>query len=355
MRPPARLLGLTLLTALVTALQSPSLSEEVNEHRAPQTLYAQTTEPARALLETEGALVEGGETLRDGSLFNQYFFEGRAGQTIGITLESIEFDTFLILRDANGNEIARNDDIDGNAGNFHSFISITLPEDGTYEIWANGLDNTSRGKYRLIVVESAAVASQPSLSPAALAQVEANQRLNQCFQQLTNNQFNESIQSCEQALAIYQEIGNSFREGRTLGNLGIAYANLEDYQRAIEFHTQYLAIAREVQAVDEEIRALGNLGDAYLGNAYNGLRNYQQAIDIYQQQIAVIQSLADITDQHQAALIEIYRKLANIYDDNRDLPAIIQASEAGLAIAEETGDLNSQAFFFYFSLKTMVF
>lgn len=344
MRHPAKLFGLTVLTALIMNVpQVPSFSVEFWEFRQPQAAYAQTAESALVLLETEGVLAEGGEALTDGSLFNSFFFEGRSGQTIGITLESIEFDTFLFLIDANGNEIARNDDIDTNAGNYHSFISITLPEDGTYEIWANGLDNTARGKYRLMVVESEEEITLPLLSPTAIAQVEANQHLNQCFQQIADNQFREAIQSCEQAVIIYQEIGDYFRVGRALGNLGVAYFDLEEYQRAIEFHEQHLAVARKIQVLDEEIRSLGNLGDAYIG-----LQDYQLAIDTYKQQIAAIQSLPDGTDKYQANLIEIYRKLTNIYDDNRDLPAIIQASEAGLAIAGETDDIASQAFFLLF-------
>jgi tetratricopeptide (TPR) repeat protein len=65
-------------------------------------------------------------------------------------------------------------------------------------------------------------------------------------------------------LAIAREIKDRQSEGKALGNLGLAYLNLGDYTKAIEYQQQWLAIAREIKDRQSEGAALGNLGLAYL-------------------------------------------------------------------------------------------
>ncbi len=50
----------------------------------------------------------------------------------------------------------------------------------------------------------------------------------------------------EQALAISREIGDRRGEGDHLGNLGLAYADLGETRKAIDYHEQALAISREI-------------------------------------------------------------------------------------------------------------
>jgi tetratricopeptide (TPR) repeat protein len=47
-------------------------------------------------------------------------------------------------------------------------------------------------------------------------------------------------------LAIARETGYRQSESARLGNLGLCYYNLGEYQRAIDLCTQALAIAREI-------------------------------------------------------------------------------------------------------------
>lgn len=70
-----------------------------------------------------------------------YVFEGEAGQEITATLVSDAFDCYLVLVDADGNELDVDDD---SAGSLDSQITgFSLPADGTY-----GLIATSFGGYR---------------------------------------------------------------------------------------------------------------------------------------------------------------------------------------------------------------
>lgn len=95
-----------------------------------------------------GELQRGDRVLEsDGSLYDICEFEGRAGQSISITLESSDFDTFLAVLDPQGNILASNDDRGENDTN--SALTITLPADGTYQLMVNAYDDQGSGRYTL--------------------------------------------------------------------------------------------------------------------------------------------------------------------------------------------------------------
>ncbi len=97
-----------------------------------------------------GSLEEGDRIIADdGSLYDFYPLEGKAGDSWTIYLESDEFDTFVALVDANGNTIKENDDI--SQENSNSQIQVTLAEDGVYNIIVNTYDEAGKGNYLLKV------------------------------------------------------------------------------------------------------------------------------------------------------------------------------------------------------------
>jgi tetratricopeptide (TPR) repeat protein len=79
---------------------------------------------------------------------HSYTFEGTAGQSVTITLESDEFDPMVSLFDAAGNEIGFNDDF---GGSLNSMLIMTLPEDGVYTVVARSFSSNSGGDYELVV------------------------------------------------------------------------------------------------------------------------------------------------------------------------------------------------------------
>jgi S1-C subfamily serine protease len=102
------------------------------------------------ILNEQGRLGPGSSILpEDGSFYQEHTFYGTAGQRVTITMESNEFDTYLILLGPNGELIDQNDDAGPNTLN--SRIVTTLPRTGTYRILANSFDNTGRGRYTLTV------------------------------------------------------------------------------------------------------------------------------------------------------------------------------------------------------------
>lgn len=101
------------------------------------------------LLRRWGTLEPGDAIAGDDTYYDEYTFSGEAGQQVTITLESQEFDTYLLLGDSNGNLIDSNDDI--SASNTNSRITATLPSTGIYQIIVNSYSPSDQGDYVLIV------------------------------------------------------------------------------------------------------------------------------------------------------------------------------------------------------------
>ena len=92
----------------------------------------------------------------------------------------------------------------------------------------------------------------------------------------------KAIEYYEQQLVIAHEIGDRKGDGNALGNLGNAYADLGDVRKAIDYYEQALEIDREIVDRRGEGTDLGNLGVAYknLGDAKKSIEYYEQALEI---------------------------------------------------------------------------
>jgi hypothetical protein len=76
----------------------------------------------------------------------QYSFTSKAGETVIISLNSDAFDPLVILYDASGNEVGRDDD---SGGFLNSRLAFTAPSDGTYTITVTDLGSPGTGAYTL--------------------------------------------------------------------------------------------------------------------------------------------------------------------------------------------------------------
>lgn len=109
--------------------------------------------PSGVILQEQGVLSPGGPTLSDNSLYREHVFRATQGQTVTITMESTEFDTYLILVNEQGEPLEQNDDRcqQQTPECRNSEIRITLPQTGTYRAIANAYDASGRGRYTLTV------------------------------------------------------------------------------------------------------------------------------------------------------------------------------------------------------------
>jgi len=163
---------------------------------------------------------------------------------------------------------------------------------------------------------------------------EADRLHQQGIEQYQTSEFQAAIQSWQQALAIYQEIGDRQGEANSLGNLGNAYDSLGESQKAIDFHLLSLPILQQISDHRGEAYSLGNLG-----NAYDSLGNHQKAIDFHQQSLLISQQIGD-------RLGEVYslNNLGSIYQDLGNYQKAIDFHQQSLLINREIGNRQGEVY-----------
>jgi tetratricopeptide (TPR) repeat protein len=152
-------------------------------------------------------------------------------------------------------------------------LSVTYPDAGVYVL---SLRQDTRERIRWLEI---ALAASRRLQDR---QGEGNALNNVGNAYADLGETNRAIQFYEQALLIVREIGDPRREGAVLSNLGLAYANVGQVRRAIQFYEQGLPILRDIGDRRDEGAVLGNLGNAYvdLGETRHATQFYEQALFI---------------------------------------------------------------------------
>jgi hypothetical protein len=110
-----------------------------------------TPHPIEPNAEVTGHLNDEDPAGDDGSFFDYWTYQGKAGDRLRITMSSEAFDTFVSIGTLDGtsyNELGGNDD--GTDGT-NSLLEFTLPNDGIYVIRAKALSGENEGEYKLKV------------------------------------------------------------------------------------------------------------------------------------------------------------------------------------------------------------
>jgi len=141
-----------------------------------------------------------------------------------------------------------------------------------------------------------------------------------------------AIQFYEQALLIDRELDDREGEAADLGNLGVAYWSLGETDRAIQLYEQYLTIAREIGYRRGEGIALCNLG-----NAYAELRETQRAIQFYEQYLTIAREIGDRRGEGT-----VLSNLGTVYAHMGETQPAIQFYKQALLIAREIGDRRGE-------------
>jgi tetratricopeptide (TPR) repeat protein len=134
------------------------------------------------------------------------------------------------------------------------------------------------------------------------------------------------------ALAASRQIGDRRSEGRALGNLGLAYADLGEFRLAIELYEQRLDIAREISDRRGESATLSNLG-----NSYVNLGKVRRAIEFHKQALAISREIGDRRGEGNDL-----NNLGLAYANLAEVRRAIEFYEQALAIAREIGARRSE-------------
>ena len=109
--------------------------------------------PIRVGQTVTGRLLQTDQKFSDGSRYKMYAFVGNKGDTVAVDLTSDDFDANLLIADAAGNSLARNDD---SGEKCNARLTFTPPATGNYRIYANSSAAAELGEYHLTLARGRA-------------------------------------------------------------------------------------------------------------------------------------------------------------------------------------------------------
>ena len=128
-----RVASLSLAAALLALLSASSISAQA---------------PIRVGQTLSGRLSRTDQKFSDGSFYKKYGFIGSKGDSVTVELVSDDFDANLLIADASGNTLARNDD---GGGACNARVVFGPRETGNYLIFVNSSAQAELGAYRVSV------------------------------------------------------------------------------------------------------------------------------------------------------------------------------------------------------------
>jgi hypothetical protein len=114
--------------------------------------------PIRVGQPVTGRLTQTDQKFSDGSRYKMYAFVGNKGEAVTVDLSSDDFDANLLIADASGNSLARNDD---GGGQCNARVTFVPAATGNYRVYANSSAQAELGEYRLVLS-----AGRPAAPPA---------------------------------------------------------------------------------------------------------------------------------------------------------------------------------------------
>lgn len=116
--------------------------------------------PIRVGQTLNGRLTQTDPKFSDGSRYKMYAFVGNKGDTVAVDLTSDDFDANLLITDASGNSLARNDD-GGDACNAR--LTFVPPSAGNYRVYANSSAPAELGDYKIALARGRARAASDTV------------------------------------------------------------------------------------------------------------------------------------------------------------------------------------------------
>lgn len=148
--------------------------------KVPMMQFAATKAPDAARLNNalylapgapvRGTLAAGDDRLRDGTFYDTYYYQARAGESVTIDMTSTDFDAMLLIDDVQNTRLAADDD-GGDTGS-DARVTYTFAREGTYLIRCNSYAEAT-GAYEVRLTSGQAAprtASRPQMQAIAVGQ-----------------------------------------------------------------------------------------------------------------------------------------------------------------------------------------
>ncbi len=148
----------------------------------------------------------------------------------------------------------------------------------------------------------------------------------------SNDDLKAAVAKYEEALKIYQRVGDAKNSGVVYSSLGTVYWGWGQYQKALEYYEKSLDIARRSGDAKTEGAVL-----MFLGIVYKDWGQYQKAKEYYEKGLEIFRKIGDVKAEGQTLTA-----LGLIYADWGQFQKAVAYYEKGLEIARKIGDVNSE-------------
>ncbi len=139
-----------------------------------------------------------------------------------------------------------------------------------------------------------------------------------------------AVAKYEEALKIYDKVGDAKNSGVVYRSLGGAYRGWGQYQKAIDYYEKSLEISRKIGDVKLEGQTLDNLGLVYFLEG-----EYQKAQEYFRKSREIAQRIGDASTEVWASL-----NLGMVYARLSQNTKAVEYYKQGLELARKIGDVN---------------
>ena len=263
------------IVIFITILCLTIIAGERSHAQTPQTeaqTVVKTSEKGELRL---GAPVE--QELKGGDE-HSYRVRVETGQFLKVIVEQKGIDVAVQLFGSDGKPILQVDTSNGTQG--PELVSLIAPVAGVYRLDVKSLDiKATPGRYEVRFEElreatpkdKDRIAAERALAEAAQFHVQG-----------TAESLRKTLEKYEEALLLWQRLGDQQREALTLNMIGDRYRDLGESQKALGYHNQAVSLRRALGDRQGEGVSLYNIGFDYfqLGDSQKALEYFNQALPL---------------------------------------------------------------------------
>ncbi|OUL21816.1 tetratricopeptide repeat protein [Nostoc sp. 106C] len=148
------------------------------------------------------------------------------------------------------------------------------------------------------------------------------------YRQGTAESLRQAIKKWQEALKLWQQAGHKIGEATTLIDMGVAYSDLGDPQKALELYNQALPLTRMAKDRGREAITLSNIG-----KIYDDLGDKQKALSYFNQSLSLHRVLGE-----KAGEATTLNHIGSIYNDLGDNQKALEFYNQTLSLRRMMGD-----------------
>ncbi|MBD2515942.1 CHAT domain-containing protein [Nostoc sp. FACHB-973] len=155
----------------------------------------------------------------------------------------------------------------------------------------------------------------------------------QLYEQGTGESLLKAIAKFEEALPLYQKIGDRSSEAFTVAHLGKIYSDLGQQQKALFYLNQALLLRRQIGDKTGETITLNNIG-----SVYSDLGELQKALDSFHEALLIKREIGDKIGEARNL-----NNIGNVYLNSGESQKALDYFQQSLTLRREVGDKLGEA------------